>query len=64
VHGDFGPNNILLNPATLTVTAILDWEWAHPGEALEDLAWGEWIVRSYHGEHVSALEKFFTAYGN
>jgi aminoglycoside phosphotransferase (APT) family kinase protein len=64
VHGDYGPNNILLDPDTLTVTAILDWEWAHPGEALEDLAWCEWIVRSYHSEHVSALEKFFTAYGS
>jgi hypothetical protein len=64
VHGDFGPNNIPLDPDTLTVTTILDGEWAHPGEALEDLAWCEWIVCSYHSEHVSALEKFFTAYGS
>jgi hypothetical protein len=35
-----------------------------PGDPLEDLAWCEWIVRSYHVEHVDALEGFFTAYGS
>jgi hypothetical protein len=23
---------------------VLDWEWAHRGEPVEDLAWCEWIV--------------------
>ena len=64
VHGDYGPNNILLDPDTLAVTAVLDWAWAHPGDPLEDRAWCEWIVRSYHVEHVDALEGFFTAYGS
>jgi hypothetical protein len=35
VHGDFGPNNMLFDPATFAVTAVLDWEWAHPGDAVE-----------------------------
>src|ERR1700733_3554689 len=39
VHGDYGPNNVLLDPATLQITAVLDWEWAHAGEPAEDLAW-------------------------
>jgi Phosphotransferase enzyme family len=29
VHGDYGPNNVLLDRAAEQVTAILDWEWAH-----------------------------------
>jgi aminoglycoside phosphotransferase (APT) family kinase protein len=38
VHGDFGPNNVLLDPDGYAVTAIVDWELAHPGDAVEDLA--------------------------
>ena len=63
VHGDYGPNNSLLDPAARQVTAVVDWEWAHAGDPLEDLAWCEWIVRMHHPGHVSALEEFFAAYG-
>ena len=63
VHGDFGPNNILLDPASFEVTALLDWEFAHLGEPIEDLAWCEWIVRMHHPQHVGALGSFFDAYG-
>ena len=44
VHGDYGPNTVLLDPAAEQVTAIVDWEWAHVGDPVEDLAWCEWIV--------------------
>lgn len=63
VHGDFGPNNVLLDPATLAVTAVLDWEFAGIGDPALDLAWCEWIVRAHHPQHVSALPAFFAAYG-
>jgi aminoglycoside phosphotransferase (APT) family kinase protein len=63
VHGDFGPNNVLLDPATFQVTAVLDWEFAHLGDPLEDLAWCEWIVRTHHPDHVGELEVFYAAYG-
>lgn len=63
VHGDYGPNNVLLDPETFAVTAVLDWEWAHPGDRVEDLAWAEWIVRMHHSPHVGALDGLFTAYG-
>ncbi|MFF4194701.1 phosphotransferase [Nonomuraea sp. NPDC001831] len=63
VHGDYGPQNLLFDPATFETTAILDWEWAHPGRPVEDLAWCEWIVRSHHPEHVPLLPRFFDAYG-
>ncbi|MFI5678082.1 phosphotransferase family protein [Streptomyces cellulosae] len=63
VHGDFGPQNLLLDPSTFEVTALLDWEFARLGEAVEDLAWCEWIVRIHHPEHVRSLGRFFAAYG-
>ena len=37
------------------VTAVLDWEFAHLGDPVEDLAWCEWLVRTHHPEHVGAL---------
>jgi aminoglycoside phosphotransferase (APT) family kinase protein len=63
VHGDFGPNNMLLDPATLTVTALLDWEFAHVGSPIEDLAWCEWIVRAHHPRHLDALAQLYAGYG-
>jgi aminoglycoside phosphotransferase len=62
-HGDYGPQNVLLDPATLEITGILDWEWAHAGDPVEDLAWCEWIVRMHHPGLVSLLGVFFDAYG-
>jgi Ser/Thr protein kinase RdoA (MazF antagonist) len=64
-HGDFGPNNILFDPGTFAVTAILDWEWAHPGaDPVDDLAWCEWIVRMHHPGEVGALGELFAGYGS
>jgi aminoglycoside phosphotransferase len=63
VHGDYGPNNVLLDPATADITGVLDWEWAHAGDPAEDLAWCEWIVRMHHPGQVSLLGLFFGAYG-
>ena len=61
VHGDYGPNNVLLDPAATAVTAVLDWEWAHAGDRAEDLAWCEWIVRMHHPDAIDALDELFTA---
>jgi aminoglycoside phosphotransferase len=63
VHGDYGPQNVLLDPAAREVTAIVDWEWAHAGDRVEDLAWCEWIVRMHHPRDVTALGALFEAYG-
>ncbi|MFJ8043891.1 phosphotransferase family protein [Kitasatospora sp. NPDC096147] len=62
VHGDFGPDNVLLDPTTRQVTAVPDWEFARPGAPVEDLARCEWIVRTHHAEHRTALRHFFKAY--
>jgi aminoglycoside phosphotransferase (APT) family kinase protein len=37
VHSDLNPKNVLLDPATLEVTAVLDWEHAHAGSPYADL---------------------------
>jgi Ser/Thr protein kinase RdoA (MazF antagonist) len=64
VHGDYGPNNMLFDPVTFAVTAVLDWEWGHVGDPVEDLAWCEWIIRMRHPETVGALEELFAGYGD
>ncbi|MFB9314847.1 phosphotransferase family protein [Nocardioides plantarum] len=37
VHSDLNPKNLLLDPTTLEVTALLDWEFAHAGHPFTDL---------------------------
>jgi hypothetical protein len=63
VHGDFGPQNTLLDRSATAVTAILDWEFCHLGTPIEDLAWAEWIVRRHHPEAVGCLPALFAGYG-
>lgn len=63
MHGDFGPQNLLLSDGGDEVLGVLDWEWAHYGDPLEDLAWAEWIVRMHHPESESALRALFEGYG-
>lgn len=64
VHGDYGPQNLLVEVTTWRVSAVLDWEFAHEGDPLEDLAWAEWIVRAHHPAAVGALAALFTGYGS
>lgn len=37
VHGDLSPTNLLLDPETLAVTGVVDWEHAHAGHPFTDL---------------------------
>lgn len=37
VHSDLNPKNVLVVPATLEVTGVLDWEYAHAGHPFTDL---------------------------
>lgn len=37
VHGDLTPARLLVDPVTLAVTGVLDWESAHAGSPSEDL---------------------------
>ncbi|HEY2506939.1 MAG TPA: phosphotransferase [Streptosporangiaceae bacterium] len=63
VHGDYGPNNVLLDASATQVTAVVDWEWVHVGDSLEDLAWCEFIIRMHHPAEVAELARFYDAYG-
>ena len=64
-HGDFGPNNVLIDPSTFTVTAVLDWEWAEfRDDPVDNLAWCEWIVRMHHPGDAAALGELFAGYGS
>ncbi len=64
VHGDYGPQNLLHDPATCEVVAVVDWEFAHLGDPVDDLAWAEWIVRLHHPAAVGAVTKLLAAYGS
>jgi len=61
VHGDFGPQNMLFDLTADRVTGVVDWESAHIGSPIEDLAWTEWLVRMHHPEAVDALDDLFAA---
>lgn len=37
VHSDLNPKNLLVDPATLTVSGVVDWEFAHSGHPFTDL---------------------------
>ena len=37
VHSDLNPKNVLVDPSSGTVTALLDWEFAHAGHPATDL---------------------------
>lgn len=63
VHGDFGPQNLLLAENGDEVLGVLDWEWAHFGDPVEDLAWAEWIVRMHHPDSAPDLHALFEGYG-
>jgi tRNA A-37 threonylcarbamoyl transferase component Bud32 len=63
VHGDYGPQNLLFDVTAWEVSAVLDWEFAHQGDPIDDLAWAEWIVRMHHEDAVDALRSLFIGYG-
>jgi aminoglycoside phosphotransferase (APT) family kinase protein len=37
VHSDMNPKNLLVDPATLAITGLVDWEYAHAGHPFTDL---------------------------
>ena len=62
VHGDFGPQNLLIAPDRWEVAALLDWEWVDRAQPVEDLAWAEWIVRTHHPAALPDLPALFAGY--
>lgn len=62
VHGDLCPVNLLFG-ADNVLRAVVDWEDSHVGDPLVDLAWTEWLVRTWHPSAVEALPVLYAAYG-
>ncbi len=56
VHGDYRTGNFL-HDASGTIRAVLDWEMAHLGDPLEDLAWALDPLWSADREHAGGMLK-------
>ena len=61
VHGDFGPQNVLVDDNT--VTAVVDWEWSAQGACVTDPAWLEWTILMHYPSQAAAIAVFYEAYG-
>lgn len=64
VHGDFSLETIRMNPLTYKPLEIMNWEWAHLGETVEDAAWLEWHIRMQMGKFIQGIPTFYEAYGS
>ena len=53
VHSDLNPKNVLVDPATLGLTAVLDWEFAHAGHPWTDV--GNLVRFERHPAYVDAV---------
>jgi aminoglycoside phosphotransferase (APT) family kinase protein len=53
VHSDVNPKNVLVDPASLQVTGLLDWEFAHAGHPFTDL--GNLLRFDRHPAYVDAV---------
>lgn len=62
VHSDLNPKNVLVDPVSLEVTAVVDWEFAHAGHPWTDL--GNLLRFERHPAYVDAvLEAWATLRG-
>jgi aminoglycoside phosphotransferase (APT) family kinase protein len=67
VHSDLNPKNLLLDPDTLALTGVLDWEFAHAGHPFTDLgnllrfdrhpAFEAAVLAAYAGRHGTPPEE-------
>ena len=67
VHSDLNPKNLIVDPPSLTVAAVLDWEFAHAGSPWTDLgnavrfdrhpAWVEAVVAAYDDAYALDLAR-------
>lgn len=62
-HGDFAHYNCLMAHDGSRLMAVLDWEGAYLGGAVEDLAWCEWQFRNRYPQHEWAVANLFEGYG-
>jgi len=53
---------MVFDATTMQPAAVVDWEFAHHGDPVEDLAWAEWIIRTHHPRLVDSLGTMFEGY--
>jgi aminoglycoside phosphotransferase (APT) family kinase protein len=58
VHSDLNPKNVLVDPVTLELTAVLDWEFAHAGHPWTDV--GNLLRFDRHPSYVEAVLDVWT----
>jgi Ser/Thr protein kinase RdoA (MazF antagonist) len=58
VHSDLNPKNVLVDPGTLELTAVLDWEFAHAGHPWTDV--GNLVRFERHPAYVDAVLQAWT----
>ena len=59
VHSDLNPKNVLVDPVSLELTAVLDWEFAHAGHPWTDV--GNLVRFERHPAYVDAVLTAWTA---
>ena len=66
LHGDLGPNHLLLNPTTHQLTGVIDWADATRGDPAQDLIalilWSPSITTSVFNRHGGDSEELRRAY--
>ncbi len=58
VHSDLNPKNVLVDPVSLELTAVLDWEFAHAGHPWTDV--GNLLRFERHPAYVEAVLEAWT----
>jgi aminoglycoside phosphotransferase (APT) family kinase protein len=61
LQGDTGPANFLYDPEAARVTVVMDWEWAHYGDPLEDLG-NIWVRDFFYPSSGGDLTEYFRYY--
>jgi len=62
-HGDFAAYNVIVSEDGTEVRAIVDWEAAHVGDSLVDVAWCEYQHQRLFPRHGYAIPQLFAGFG-
>jgi aminoglycoside phosphotransferase (APT) family kinase protein len=63
IHADPGPYNVIVDPESGAIRALIDWELARIGDPVEDLALVEWYLRIWWSSPGEVLRHLYDAYG-
>jgi aminoglycoside phosphotransferase (APT) family kinase protein len=63
VHGDYAPYNMIVASENARIRALVDWELAHLGHPVEDLAWLECNMRDWYSSDAEVVGALYRGYG-